>query len=82
MIESENLNEREAKHYIEVSLRREYASENGTDFNNILPKMSPLNPLYLTKKHKVLKKLPLLSKSLKVLVDIYDIVQNNFEINI
>ena len=42
LIESENLNEREAKHYIEVSLRREYASENGTDFNNILPKMSPL----------------------------------------
>ena len=48
LIASENLNEREAKHYMEISLRREYASENGTDFNNILPKMSPLNPLYLT----------------------------------
>lgn len=57
LIESENLNEREAKHYIEVSLRREYASENGTDFNNILPRMSPLNPLYLTKKHKVFEKI-------------------------
>ena len=57
LIESENLNEREAKHYIEVSLRREYASENGTDFNNILPKMSPLNPLYLTKKHRVFEKI-------------------------
>lgn len=57
LIESENLNEREAKHYIEVSLRREYASENGTNFNNILPKMSPLNPLYLTKKHKVFEKI-------------------------
>ena len=57
LIESENLNEREARHYIEVSLRREYASENGTDFNNILPKMSPLNPLYLTKKHKVFEKI-------------------------
>ena len=57
LIESENLNEIEAKHYIEVSLRREYASENGTDFNNILPKMSPLNPLYLTKKHKVFEKI-------------------------
>ena len=57
LIESENLNEREAKHYIEVSLRREYVSENGTDFNNILPKMSPLNPLYLTKKHKVFEKI-------------------------
>ena len=57
LITSENLNEREAKHYLEVSLRREYASENGTDFNNILPKMSPLNPLYLTKKHKVFEKI-------------------------
>lgn len=57
LIASENLNEREAKHYIEVSLKREYASENGTDFNNILPKMSPLNPLYLTKKHKVFEKI-------------------------
>lgn len=57
LIASENLNEREAKHYIEVSLKREYASENGTDFNNILPKMSPLNPLYLIKKHKVFEKI-------------------------
>ena len=57
LIASENLNEKEAKHYIEVSLRREYASENGTDFNNILPKMSPLNPLYLVKKHKVFEKI-------------------------
>lgn len=57
LIASESLNEREARHYIEVSLRREYASENGMDFNNILPKMSPLNPLYLTKKHKVFEKI-------------------------
>lgn len=53
LITSENLNEEEAKRYITVSLKREFVSENGTDFNNILPKMSPLNPMYLTKKHKV-----------------------------
>lgn len=53
LIVSENLNEEEAKRYITVSLKREFVSENGTDFNNILPKMSPLNPMYLTKKHKV-----------------------------
>lgn len=53
LIVSENLNEEEAKRYLTVSLKREFASENGTDFNGILPKMSPLNPLYLTKKHKV-----------------------------
>ncbi|MDE7378280.1 MAG: type I restriction endonuclease subunit R [Paraprevotella sp.] len=53
LITSENLNEEDAKRYITVSLKREYVSENGTDFNKILPKMSPLNSMYLPKKHKV-----------------------------
>lgn len=53
LIASENLNEEDAKRYIAVSLKREFVSENGTDFNKILPRMSPLNPMYLTKKHKV-----------------------------
>lgn len=53
LISEEKLNEENAKRFIASSLKREYVSENGTDFNNILPKMSPLNPLYLTKKHKV-----------------------------
>ena len=53
LIASENLNEEEAKRFITVSLKREFVSDNGTDFNSILPKMSPLNPMYLTKKHKV-----------------------------
>ena len=57
LIASENLNEKEAKYYMEISLKRKYVSENGTDFNNILPKMSPLNPQYLTKKHKVFEKI-------------------------
>lgn len=57
LIASENLNEKEAKHYIELSLKRKFASENGTDFNNILPKMSPLNPQYLTKKQTVFQKI-------------------------
>lgn len=57
LIASENLNEKKAKHYMEVSLRREYASENGTDFNDILPKMSPLNPQFLTKKQTVFQKI-------------------------
>ena len=55
LIAEESLKEEEAKRYITVSLKREYVSDNGTDFNNILPKMSPLNPMYLTKKHKVLQ---------------------------
>lgn len=53
LITSENLNEEEAKRYITTSLKREFVSENGTDFNSILPRMSPLNPMYLTKKQKV-----------------------------
>ena len=57
LIAVENLNEKEARHYIELSLKHKFASENGTDFNNILPKMSPLNPQYLTKKQTVLQKI-------------------------
>lgn len=46
-----------AKRYIQTSLKREFASENGTDLNAILPKMSPLNPQYLTKKQSVFQKI-------------------------
>ena len=57
LITEENLNEEEAKRYIAASLKREYASENGTELNALLPKMSPLNPQYLTKKQTVFQKL-------------------------
>jgi type I restriction enzyme R subunit len=57
LIAEENLNVEEAKRYIATSLRREYASENGTELNALLPKMSPLNPQYLTKKQSVFQKL-------------------------
>lgn len=57
LITEEELNESEAKRYIKNSLKREYASENGTELNSILPKMSPLNPKYLTKKQNVFQKI-------------------------
>ena len=57
LITEESLNEEEAKRYILASLKREYASENGTELNSILPKMSPLNPQYLTKKQSVFQKI-------------------------
>lgn len=57
LIQEESLNEEAAKRYIITSLRREYASENGTELNAILPKMSPLNPQYLTKKQTVFQKI-------------------------
>lgn len=57
LISAENLNTEEARRYIASSLKREYASENGTELNTILPKMSPLNPQYLTKKQTVFQKI-------------------------
>lgn len=57
LINAEELNEEAAKRYILASLKREYASENGTELNEILPKMSPLNPKYLTKKQSVFQKI-------------------------
>jgi type I restriction enzyme R subunit len=57
LIEDESLNTEAAKRYMRTSLKREYASDRGTELNSILPKMSPLNPQYLTKKQTVLQKI-------------------------
>lgn len=57
LIAEEHLNEEAAKRYIQLSLRRGFASENGTDLNSILPKMSPLNPEYRTKKQTVFRRI-------------------------
>ncbi|MDB6373932.1 type I restriction endonuclease subunit R [Photorhabdus bodei] len=57
LISSEKLNEEAAKRYITASLKREYASENGTELNSTLPKLSPLNPEYRTKKQAVFQKI-------------------------
>jgi len=51
--------------YIAASLKREYASENGTELNEILPKMSPLNPQYLTKKQSVFQKIAMFIEKFK-----------------
>lgn len=57
LISSENLNADEARRYITISLKREFASDNGTELNAVLPNMSPLNPQYLTKKQSVFQKM-------------------------
>ena len=57
LINAESLNAEEARRYITTSLKREYASDAGTELNAILPKMSPLNPQYLTKKQSVFQKI-------------------------
>ncbi|MDR7928669.1 type I restriction endonuclease subunit R [Acidithiobacillus thiooxidans] len=57
LIADENLNVEAARRYISVSLKREFASDNGTELNALLPKMSPLNPQYLSKKQSVFQKI-------------------------
>lgn len=57
LINSESLNAEAAKRYITASLKREFASDSGTELNAVLPKMSPLNPHYLTKKQSVFQKI-------------------------
>ncbi|MBK3868855.1 HsdR family type I site-specific deoxyribonuclease [Pseudomonas stutzeri] len=57
LIDTESLNSEAARRYITTSLRREYASDAGTELNSVLPKMSPLNPQFLTKKHSVFQKI-------------------------
>ena len=57
LITAENLNAEAARRYITTSLKREFASDNGTELNAVLPKMSPLNPQYLTKKQSVFQKI-------------------------
>lgn len=65
LILDEALNEEATKRYIANSLKREYATDNGTELNSILPKMSPLNPQYLTKKQNVFQKISALVEKFK-----------------
>lgn len=57
LIKEENLNDEAARRYLRNSLKREYATENGTALNDSLPKLSPLNPQYKTKKQMVFQKI-------------------------
>jgi type I restriction enzyme R subunit len=65
LISSESLNAEAARRYITNSLKREFASDNGTELNAILPKMSPLNPQYLTKKQSVFQKIAMFVEKFK-----------------
>jgi type I restriction enzyme R subunit len=65
LIKEENLKDEEAKRYINNSLLNGFASENGTELNETLPKMSPLNPKYLHKKESVFKKISQLVEKFK-----------------
>lgn len=65
LIQAEGLNVENAKRYIQTSLKHEYASENGNALNETLPKMSPLNPQYRTKKQTVFQKISALVEKFK-----------------
>jgi len=57
IIDEEGLQPDAARRYLAISLKREFASDNGTELNSILPKTSPLNPQYLAKKYSVFQKI-------------------------
>ncbi len=57
LIGDENLNVDAARRYISTSLRREFASDSGTELNDVLPKMNKLNPQYLAMKQRVFQKI-------------------------
>ena len=57
LIAEEDLQEEAAKRYIQHSLSRGYASENGTDLHETLPTMWILDPNYLPKKKRVLERI-------------------------
>jgi len=57
IIDAEGLEPEAARRYFKTSLKREFASDNGTELNTILPRMSPLNPQYLAKKQNVFQKI-------------------------
>lgn len=65
LINAESLNAEAARRYITTSLRREYASDAGTELNSILPKMSPLNPQFLSKKQSVFQKIAVFVEKFK-----------------
>ena len=65
LIADEGLNDAAARRYIQTSLKREYASDSGTQLTEILPKMSPLNPQYLSKKQSVFQKISALVEKFK-----------------
>ena len=65
LIQAEGLHVENAKRYILTSLKHEYASENGNALNEALPKMSPLNPQYRTKKQTVFQKISALVEKFK-----------------
>jgi len=65
LIKAENLNTEAAKRYISTSIKREFATDNGSELNTILPKMSPLNPQYLSKKQTVFQKISLFVEKFK-----------------
>lgn len=56
LVAAEGLHPEAARRYVTNSIKREFATENGDDLNSVLPKMSPLNPAYLTKKGEVFKR--------------------------
>ena len=57
IIETEQLNPKKAKNFINNSLEQGYVSENGTELSDALPKINRLKPEYTSTKERVFKKI-------------------------
>lgn len=57
LIKTENLHDEPARRYIKNSLKRGYASENGTELQAVLPNPRPLDTDYTTKKNGIFAKI-------------------------
>lgn len=68
IIYGEGLDAKLADRYIEQSLKRGYVSEHGDELTRLLPKMSPLNPAYLTKKRSLFEKISGLVEQFKGII--------------
>ena len=66
LIIAEDLNAKEAERYIAISMRREFASDNGAELNEILPpELGPLHPQYLPTKQRAFQKISALVEKFK-----------------
>lgn len=57
LITEEKLDPKRARNYIASSLKKGYATDKGSDINNMMPKLSPFNKHYLDIKQRIFTKI-------------------------
>lgn len=72
LITEEKLNPEGMKHLLKISFEHDGVNDKGTDLNNIMPKMSPLNPAYIKTKERIFHKLASFVEKFKDIVKYKD----------